>query len=427
MTGSIRASDITSPSRVPLPIKEVLELYGELGIAAWSGGKPVKSWVAFCTIVSGLLRAWDPEAPGYREVFRKTGHILNWFASISMQGKPPTRTANGSEYMAPAPGMFSERNPRLAELSTPLHRPVLVQLLGQMAVGINRLRAARRHFALAAELAREEGLLWLKSMMQIDRATAAAGCGLVYEALDAALEAIRGLATSNVLLERGEDLLSSTIDPLEVWATLPEESRGQAESELFWMVIAPLVLGALVARRDGDVVENWVRQFTNCKRILLNARYWEEVLEASRLVLSPAPREGTIQKINALPEDDVAMRLMLYLALSQATGSVLSEGLRAHSVILGVLLDRGRAASIVSGEFVSYLVGYWRQVANERAFQLRSPRQFKARMDELWGKSDAGAACRVLLWAEEAVGESLPSRIRQKFLGQIASLKDPVA
>jgi hypothetical protein len=184
-------------------------------------------------------------------------------------------------------------------------------------------------------------------MMQIDRAAAAAGCGLLYEALDAALEAIRGFATSNALLERGEDFLSSRIDPLEVWHALSEEQQRQAENELFWMVIAPLVLGALVARRGVGVVETWVRQFAKCKGTLLNARYWEEVLETSRLVLSPAPREGTIQKINALPGYDVAMRLMLYLALSQATGSVPSEALRAHSVILGVLLDRKQAASIV--------------------------------------------------------------------------------
>jgi hypothetical protein len=140
MMSSFRATDVPSPSRVPLPIKEVLELYGELGIAAWNGGKPVRSWVAFCTIVSELVRAWDPEAPGYREVFRKTGHILNRFASISMRGKPPAKTSNGSEYQAPAPGMFDGRNSRLSEVSTPMHRHVMVHLLGQMAIGINRRR-----------------------------------------------------------------------------------------------------------------------------------------------------------------------------------------------------------------------------------------------------------------------------------------------
>jgi hypothetical protein len=272
---------------------------------------------------------------------------------------------------------------------------------------------------LAAELVKGKGLLWLKSMMQIDRAVVPASCGLVQESLESALEAIRGLATSDILQGRGEDILSSTIDPLGVWRTLPEERRRLAENELFWLIIAPLVLGALVGRRDVDVIEIWLSQFARHKRTLLNARYWEEVLEAGKLVLFPAPREGTVQKINALPKDDVALRLLLYLALSQAIGSLPAEALKAHSILLGALLDRERATLVMLDDFVSYLQGYWRRVADERGFQLRSPSQFKARMDQQPTIGDVGWACRVLLWAEEAIGESLPSEIRNKFLGRI--------
>jgi hypothetical protein len=225
-----------------------------------------------------------------------------------------------------------------------------------MAIGIKRRRAARRQLALAAELAESEGLLWLRSVIQFDRAVVAASCGMPQDSLDAAIEAIRGLATSAILNERGEDILRSTIDPLAVWQTLPEERRKLAEVELFWLFVGPLVMGRLVAHGNVDVIEVWLDQFAKHRDQFINSQYWKEVFEAGRLVLRASPRDQVVGRINDLPKDDVALRLLLYLALAQATGSVPGEVLKAHGVILGTLLDRARAASTMFDDFVSYLL-----------------------------------------------------------------------
>jgi hypothetical protein len=257
--------------------------------------------------------------------------------------------------------------------------------------------------------------------MQVDRAVVAAGCGLAEEALIAALEAIRGLAVSEILYGRGEDVLRSTINPLDIWQTLSEKQRRLAQNELFWLVIGPLVLGALAAGRNVDVIDIWLRQITRQKETLLNFRYWEEVLGAGRLIFSPIRREGIIERLNALGKEDVAVRLLLYLALSQSAGSVLSEALIAHSIVLGSLLDRERTASTMLDDFATYLLRYWRRVADERGFQLRSPGEFRSRIGAVLGKGDTGSACRVLLLAEEALGGSLPAEIRRKISARISA------
>jgi hypothetical protein len=405
---------------IALPIKEILELYGELAVAAWNSGSRVRCWSALCVVVGELVSNWETPVPGYQEVFRKTGHVLGWFSTVLSTGKPPLKIADGSDYQAPTPGMFAARRPKLGELTTPMLRAILPQHLGQMAMGLNLRRAARRHLAWSVDLAKDDGLLWLGYMMQINRALAAASCGHFREALQAALEAVMGLGTTDALRTRGENPLTSTSDPRGIWQTLSDDSRKIAEDELFWLAIAPTLMDALARGRSAGVAISWSRELYDHRNQLQLYPYWDEVLRANEMAFDPVPREVVVRRINALPSSDTALRISLYFAISQASGSLTTDALNAHGIILGVLLDRERAVSLMLNDFVTYLIRYWRKVAVERGFQLRSPRVFRARMSEVAAGGGVELACRILLWAEEAVGEAFAVNIRSKLANRLS-------
>jgi len=406
---------------VPVPMWDKLELCGELGIALWHAGMRKRALGAFCALVQGLSSAWRPTDERFREVFRKTGHNLGWFATVCASGKPPAATTDGAPYEAPSPGMFVRRNPRLADLSMPIWPALLWYYAGRMASALNLRRAALRHLSRAAELAGHDGLLLLRSEAQCDRAVLAAARGFFGDALTAALEAIRSFPLLDTLRKRGENPLTATVDPTEAWEALPEDDRRARQMQLFWLVIAPALVSALVTGHEPNVVGEWSAELVAHDAELVDRAYWEIVLEAARKVLNPVRREELVEQVNAVPYDDTALRLTLYLARCEATGSLPVEAVQAHSVVLSGLMDWEEHGSVTLRDFCCYVVGYWRKVTETRAFRLRSPGPFKLRMASIGPDFDQPITCQILLWAEEAAGVSLLPAIRAKLSAKAQS------
>jgi len=401
------------------PTLDMAELFGELATALWYGGRRRQAWAALQGAVRHLDAEWNQDDSRYREVFRKAGHCLGWFSAMCAVGAPPASAADGTPYAPPAPGMFAWRNPRLSELSTPLSRAALWYQLGLMAAGLLLRQSAVRHLSRSADLAGEEGLLWLRSTIQHDRATVAAALHAFDVALEAGLEAVKGLLATTQLVDRGEDLPTSRADPDEVWQELPEDRRKSAQRQLFWLVVAPALASALARREKAASMRGRLRQlqaeFEKRRDELLEPQHWETVVNAAVCVWEPVRREQLVALVNDLAADEMAVRMIYYLAVSENEWFPLGHSLKAQSIVLGELVDREvMTRTTTLPDFCKYLTAYWQQAAESRGFQLRMPRDFRERMAAIKGKCDLACACQVLLWAEEGTGSLMPDTIRMK-------------
>jgi len=402
-----------------VPALDGAELLGELATALWYGDRKRAAWAALQAAVHHLYVEWDLTHPRCREVFRKIGHSLGWFSAVCADGAPPSSTADGTPYTAPAPGMFAWRNPRLADLSAPISRAVLRQQLGRMAGGLCLRKSALRDFGIAVGLAGEEGRLWPRSLMQTDRAMIAAALYAFDIALDAGLETVKGVSVTGELIAQGEEFSTSGVDPDAAWQQLTADRRKSAQSELFLLVVAPALASALASRENPVAMRGHLTElraaFEKRKADLLDPPYWEAVVDAAVRVWEPVGPEQLVALVNDLAADDVALGLTDYLAISENAWFPPGYALKAQSIVLTILIDREAITRVTTlPDFCKYLLGYWHRVAENKGFELRAPRVFKERMTTLQGECDLSSACHVLLWAEEATGAPIPEDARVK-------------
>ncbi len=403
-----------------VPTWNRLELLGELAIALWHRGLRRRAWGALCGIAKGLRAEHAPDDVRYREVFRKTGHAAGWFMSMAEHGRPPSATLDGAEYVAPQPGVFANSNPRLADISVLISPAVLCHQLGEMAAAVGLRSSALRQLVEATRYAQEGGQLWLKAHIQGTLAPIAAARSDFATALRAGLGAVAGTSATRDLRGRGEDLLTSTADPSDVWRSFPEEYKRQAQEMLFWMVFVPAMLHAVNTGAEPDLTEEWQKAISLEKDRLLDPQQWLRVTQAARSTLRPGRVQDLLDQAKQVHANDQPLRFTLYLAVSQAPDCPPEYAVQAHSVNLLGLLDREAICGIAVDDFGDYISYYWQRVADERGFLLRSPARFRTRLNSLQRTNSRTAACQTLLWAEEAAGALMPTDIRARLQDRLA-------
>jgi len=238
-------------------------------------------------------------------------------------------------------------------------------------------------------------------------------------ALDAGLDAVKGVSVTGELIAQGEECSTSGVDPDAAWQQLTEDRRKSAQSELFWLVVAPALASALASRENPVAMRDHLTEvraeFEKRKAYLLDPQYWEAVADAAVRVWEPGRPDQLVALVNDLPADDVALRITYYLAISENAWFSSGDALKAQSIVLTSLIDREAITRVTTlPDFCKYLLGYWHRVAENKGFELRAPRVFKDRLATLQGEHDLSCACQVLLWAEEATGSPIPEGARVK-------------
>jgi len=396
-----------------------LELTGDLALALWYAGERRRSWDAMFGLVRELSDAWNPKDRRYREVFRKTGHVLGWLSSMSATGAPPTATSDGGEYAVPWLGIFVRQREELADVATPLSRSLLWYLLGVMAAGVGLRRTSLRSLRRAMDMAAAEGQLPHRHMALFDIAVISAALGLFGESLDAALDAIKLFPSAREYVTMQEEIPASFPDPAKAWKELPQERKCAAQEELFWLTIGPAILSLLTSDRDSALLARWRDAFHERKSELANPEYWDLVIDAAQMVVEPAQRFDINAYWNTMSLDDTALIQTLCFAIPEAVGARPEDVVYPHGLLMAQVLMRRTITKFVFDELSTYVISYWANVAAAKAFQLRLPSQFKERMASLSSRRDLATACQVILWAEEATGASMPADIRQKLQEEV--------
>ena len=392
-----------------------LELTGDLALAFWYGGDRKRACGAMVGLVRGLCAAWNPGDARYREVFRKTGHVLGWLSSISTAGAPPAATAEGGEYAAPWLGVFIRHREELADIATPLSRPLLCYLLGIMAAGVGLRSTALTALRRAAHIAAvEEEPFYYRHTILLDLAVAAAMLGLFEESLDAGLEAVRLFPAAAECAKQQDNGPVASLNPDDVWECLPQAHRCAAQEELLWLTFGPAILNALLSVRDPGTIVRWRSALCERKDAICNPEYWDLVLDAAQMALAPAGSSEVFSQWSLLSPDAAALCQMLCFALSEAAGARLGDVVCAQSLLLVRMEQRRAITKVIFGDFSAYVMSYWARVAATRAPELRLASQFAERVEAVSSRRDLAAACQVLLWAEEASGATIPEEMRQK-------------
>src|SRR2546428_5093446 len=239
---------------IPIPKHEVWELYGELGIASWTAGRLTRAAAAFSVLVNGILTEWDPKNRRFREVYRKTAHVLGWYAPVAAGGAPHQAVAGGGEYVRPSPGLFNMKRPLLADLNTPMPKALLPFFLGRILNGLFLERAALKRLALARDICREEMTWLLLAEIQVVLPPIESFRGQVDGATADAIEGVKLIASFSTLEERGEDPFVSQADPDRIWKELLPAKKTDAQTLLFWLTVAPWLTSLLSSPGDPSVI-----------------------------------------------------------------------------------------------------------------------------------------------------------------------------
>lgn len=394
-----------------VPTWDVLELYGEMGLALWYAEHRRRSLGVFGIAVRHLVRVWDPEQPRCREVFHKTRYVLEWISSWATDDDPPL-------VEPPQPGWFVLPNKELRTLTIPLPLGILLYRLGQATAGLDMRHRALREINQACQLAQQRGMLWLRGMGHIDATILASSLGRFEQALTALVEAAKWAVAAHAIHDRGEDLLSTSIDPNEVWEGLAEMQKRQAQQTLLWLAVIPGVVRALTTDGDASVLEPWRARVHTPG--LIDVPYLESVLDGAQAVLAPVGCYEVAARLRGIPAEDTTLRLVLGLALAESIGAPLDAAVRAHADVLVHLIVSRRTVSPALHDFCAYISSYWKRVAAEKSFQLRLPGPFRDRMLGVAARPDTTTTCRVLLWAEEAAGAQLPADLRARLTSKSA-------
>lgn len=405
---------------VPIPRYEIWELYGELGIAFWTAGRNIRASAAFDELVKGMLTAWRPTNRRFREVYRKTSHVLGWYAPVAAGRAPPQTTAGGGEYMPPTPGFFNRKKPQIADLTTPMPKALLPYLLGRILNGLWLEHAALNRLALARDISREERTWWLLAQIQVILSPIESVLGPVDGAMADALEGIRLITSLSTLDARGQDPLVSQADPESIWDELPVSKKAEAQTLLFWLTAAPWLTSLLSLPSDSDA-RPWIDAVSRYSTLLVDPDYWKRVFDTARSMIVPLRRDEAIREINSLPSTDVALRYTLHFCTLRATGCLPSDALVIHASLLNQMVDRLITDPWMVCKFCSYVADYWHTASQTKGFQLYSPAEFRSRMEAVRGNQGLATVCQILLWAEQTTRTVILQEIRAK----LASLITP--
>jgi len=107
-----------------IPVAEVIKVLGELAIAYWTVRGVASAFGHYHEAASLLMGARD-DSDAWRGLCVVFGHLSGYLVSLASTGKPPAKTGDSQEYVAPAPGFFYRHRGRAASLYREQRLPAL--------------------------------------------------------------------------------------------------------------------------------------------------------------------------------------------------------------------------------------------------------------------------------------------------------------
>ena len=394
---------------------ERFEMIGELAWAWWKVGNARRACAAMSAVVRSLARTPKFEEPRFREVFQKTGHVLGWMVSVEKHREPPSHTIDGSRYTEPFPGIFLRSRPAIGTAPVRMLTHVLWVQLGWLAMSAGLIGLARKSLLAGRAAAESAGFRAFCCVVDLDLGKVAVRSGDYAEALRRGILGIRSLAISRSGEGRA-DFISSTFPLDEVWASLSQQQRREAEAVLFWAIVGPAITRTLAyagAGEIGSLTESFERLFSESAEELSDINYWLDLLREVRIAFSPLAIQETIRGQIDRHSGDLEKVVLLYLALGEAPNATLADSCGAQAVAFEVLLRTLPASDPMTHDIARYLISFWRRMAETQPFALRRPHVFRVRMMSAREVS-LGHAAQILLWAAEATGTTLGPELNRK-------------
>jgi hypothetical protein len=399
---------------------ERLEMIGELAWAYWRLGDRGRASAAMSGLIRNLAADQRFGVPRYREVFNKAGHALGWMSSMAESGQPPTQTLQGQEYMEPFPGFFSASRPRIAEPGTPQRFDILFHQLGRLAEGFGLWALAASAFERGISSSPAGLPTVVTAMGQLELASYATLRRDYETALSLAISGVRTLdvAHKTVHHESALGTLTAPIDVTSNWCTRAKDDRHAAEVPIYWNTIGLVAASLLAADANPDLCAREISRlraaFDNCRGDLADSDYWKDMLSELQAALSPlATRESLRGQIRAT--EDSHLLLLFRLALSRIPEESLEEICGSQAVAFEFIDRFGPAARSMKIFVCVHVCRYWRQVAREQGFALRTPERFREAL-KAFQRPTVKNASRLLLLAAEQTRTSLGAEITKRLL-----------
>lgn len=398
---------------------ERLEMIGELAWAHWSLGDYIKACGAMSGVVHGLLRKQESDDNRFREVFGKTGHALGWMVSIAQSGAPPAHTPEGQPYTEPFPGFFSRPRPRIAEIAVPLLSSFLMTQLGMFAAACELDGVAWHNLSEAKNLAESQGVTYLRHFVDLKLADLAARREDYREAFHLTLSGIRSLPAGQRFRESGAYPLTAQISLEDIWAGLSQDQHQGLERVLYWTTIGPAITGLLAKEAHGEAYGAMITElqaiFQESEHELVDPEYWSHMLRQVRIAFSPLVTGEILRgQIQALREDELLLRVLYYLALSNFPNATLEESCQAQAAAFDFLLRTEPVGKLMAEDVAAYLLRFWTHVAETQAFTPHSAR-FRNIVRAIQVPTFPNIA-RLLIVAESATGARFSDELRRRLI-----------
>ena|GEM_PF-6304001 len=395
---------------------DYLELIGELAWTLWISGYPMKSCAAMYAIVQQLVKDNDVDSPRYKETFLKTGHVLGWLASVSLKGEPPSITVGGEKYMTPYPSLFCSPSPKLAELPYVSGKnSFLLSQIAMMAAGVGQLKLAIKAYLSASEIAKQEGLPFFATIMELELTSLNSYMGEYEAAFTSLLAGILGapFTQKSVSVETKDD-------PIEVWESLSDEEKIAIENfHIYHLVMLPAFAGLLKYNNRElslQMVGKLNQATGSVKGNIFTYDRSVSIINYMRLAFNTEDQRQNISDIlRTLKPDDHYERLILYSALANQPSSTPGEIANTQAIILPYVNETGAYGDFTRKSISEWIIKSWYEELEKRSFRLNTPRNLQKVMEGIPRTSDlVSDAAIVLLAAEYCAGATYHEDTRGK-------------
>lgn len=394
---------------------EYLEMVGELAWILWSSSYPKKACAAMCAIVNAFVSMPITDAPRYKEMFIKTGHVLGWLASVAMKGEPPSVTVDGEPYMAPCSGIFCQRAPGIADLTTLPGDYFLMSQLAMMASGVGILQLAKKAYLMASEAAEKRGLLTYATVADLERAPIESYLGDFEAAFAAVLSGIRGVP----LIQKRE--LETTDNPIEIWEQLPTEEKASIENfHVFHIAMLPAFTGLMEHHIDRGKrirsLEKMQSAMVTVQESLLKYDKWERLVGYMKLAFDSVDQRKKIKStLRTLKSNNHYERIVLYIALASQPSAIPEEIANTQAIVLSYVNELGTFDNLIRQNVSHWIVETWYLQVENKSFRLNTPRLLRKELEGVPRESNCTwDAARALIAAEDAAGTTYDRSIREQ-------------
>lgn len=375
------------------------ELLGELAWVYRAVGASKRS--AGCLYGAARILAEQggaSESERYREVYLKFAYSLQWFWKSASY--PGTAMDKDWSPLPVAPGLFARRASKPPPSNLPLGyslSPVFM-LVGLLASALDLPRLARRAYSVSEGYATAEDLQGYFELSLHDRAGVESRVG------DPVLAFEWGAAAARPMVAGFKN---------RKFEDLSQRERAEAERFVLPLVIGPALADIWGANQDPtDILDGWQTLVKRNDIGLVEPRFWSRVLKyLSALALLFTDRN--IPQETELTAESNLIWALHHLVRCVSKQTQLKDAIAGQAAVVNYLYEQ-RLHHMIPG-VGKVLLGFWIEVARDRAFAISQPRFVRDELDRVSRLHPIRIPAAVMIAAGNALRMSMPSDYRRVF------------